>query len=134
MALAALLISNRRQEMPFDCVGTESERTTTLKRAKATIADPKNWCQRAFLVAKLDGGKQYCALGSLMRAGHDTLAAEHLLKDAAMEILGPGFVSLCRHPVAFVNDQFDHATVMKMFDAAIEESERADVETALTAG
>ena len=91
-----------------------------LIKAKALIADPKNWTQS--MLARNEKGKcvpvhsqdacKVCALGALRKAG--TQSAYMALADAAFKLGFKGIVAL--------NDHGLHEDVMEMFDKAIEEA------------
>lgn len=88
---------------------------TNLRRAKALIDAPKKWCQVHYKI-----GTRKCTYGALNLAckkSRDFLVEENFLFAAAQEL---GF----RNPTN-LNDESDHATVMKMFDRAIELAEVA---------
>ena len=91
-----------------------------LIKAKALIADPKNWTQSClarnagdmFVNVNDPSACKFCALGALRKAG--TQSAYMALADAAFKLGFKGIVAL--------NDHGLHEDVMEMFDKAIEEA------------
>lgn len=93
-----------------------------LTRARALIADPKNWTQgvsarnrKGDPVGPKDWTAcQYCAAGAVVRTGGQPAAFKAL--DNAARALHPGSFS-----VICVNDEHGHEAVLKVFDKAIGE-------------
>lgn len=96
-----------------------------LRAARARIEDPKNWTQGAF--AKLADGRGtishdpdavcWCAIGAVRaEAGTRDQAVEYYLTWAALRHFGVAGASV-------VNDCNGHASVLKMYDAAIAAAE-----------
>jgi hypothetical protein len=95
-----------------------------LKAARELISDPEHWCRGAY--ARRKNGSEcnswsksahsFCALGAFRGYGDN---AWRTLNLAAKNM---GFLS-AHH----LNDSTDHATVMEMFDRAIEHAESNDV-------
>jgi hypothetical protein len=100
----------------------------TLRAAKALIEKPENW--HVGYYAKTPGGDdtwgdlpqacKWCALGALQKVSGDPYfpigRRDHVTLEAAARKLGYDCASL-------LNDTTDHATVMRMFDLAIEMAE-----------
>ena len=99
-----------------------SETVEQLKAAKALIFDPRHWCQGAR--ARTCTGEavwfssctatSWCSYGAILKVCElvDSKHTLYLLKKVAQE--------MGRASVAVLNDETNHATVMKMFDLAIE--------------
>lgn len=94
-------------------------------QARALIADPRNWTQ-GMAARGQDGTQvfffeptavQFCAVGACRRATNDPCVEFEELDSAAQD-LGYGEAYL-------LNDRTDHATVLRMFDLAIEMAEEA---------
>ena len=120
--------------MPYDSTTYEIEETTAdkLRRAKALIEDPENWCQGIYardakgLALKsrevATDGVAFCAIGALVRAtqNRDVVWVDgketKKLWEAAKELFG--------HAPARVNDNLGHAAVMHMYERAIELAEQ----------
>lgn len=88
---------------------TQPKPPEILRKAKALIDSPKNWCQRAYKQWREDGSCAYCASGAIMEAGGGgrNITAWTYLK------------RLCDGSPAGYNDSHTHAEVMQKFDEAI---------------
>ena len=106
-----------------------------LKRAKARIVDSEHWCRHELsrdpcgvpLPPTDSRVWQWCATGAILAEGSASLweadavnLALDFLGAAASEAIG------IDRPVRadVVNDKYDHAVVMRMYDLAIEKAER----------
>lgn len=108
--------------------------STILKRAKKLISDPKRWTQHAFAKAangnvigpESDNAVCWCSIGALRKASFGTGCygrAEAMLEMAAKRFQ----IQIYRQTYPDdVNDQRDHATVLRMFDSAIRLAERQE--------
>lgn len=105
-----------------------------LREARALIEDPARWTQGALAHSKLGRavnpeGKaavRWCAMGALYKAADrvsDTFSVERYLIAAARDIGLP-------RDVDDVNDSTDRATVLRMYDRAIELAEQSPTEAA----
>ena len=77
------------------------------------IADPERWCQHDY-----HNGKRNCAIGAFRKVApneYDLWDEAEGILDACAPIPVPGGVAAA----VWVNDNSDHATVLKMFDRAI---------------
>lgn len=92
-----------------------------LKRARARIANPENWCQGVSAMDK-NGDRvwtrspdavKWCALGALA-ASTDTDAEFRLASTA----LNAAAMLLCQPNMVALNELTDHETVLKMYDLA----------------
>lgn len=93
--------------MPFDFTQVDADPVVlALVRAKARIADPKNWCR--------DGDNSY-------RPG-ETFCALLACKpgDGSMTTLSNAARELFDRSVIEVNDTLGHAAVMQVYDKAID--------------
>ena len=107
-----------------------------LKMAKAKIENPEHWCvheearNKHGLMVQADapGACQWCAYGALFAVAPPPaarLVVECLDEVASKAIQGFEFLPGQDWVHAdFVNDTTDHATVMRMYDLAIEKAER----------
>lgn len=103
--------------MPFDSATFVTTKHTATSRllmeARDLIADEKNWTQHTF-----GSGRSYCAVGALYTTCNYKVpdpvfvAAWQLLDDLATS---RGFQGM-----ANLNDLTDHATVMEVYQEAIE--------------
>lgn len=101
-----------------------------LRAAQELIRDPEHWCQGALFrdahgtASAFHNVERRCAIGALH--GSNATSTADLLNEAAKEM---GFLQrrgeLCA--AAMLNDHTDHATVMEMFDLAIEKAEAEHV-------
>ena len=93
-----------------------------LTAAKARIANPEHWCQRAFAMTtagkatlpRSPGAVRWCVSGSLMLSSDTDQEGYWLLRRRA---IAAGF-----RDVAHLNDTGTHADVMAVLDAAIKEA------------
>lgn len=130
----------------FDVAILWAQTTEALIKAKALIADPKRWTQ-SFYARDKDGNHCswcdekatcWCATGARNRVISQKLVDFPLrmrvvaFMDAAAVKLG-GVNSVFFSSAVALNDLTDHATVMKMFDLAIEESRNVLPESKETA-
>jgi hypothetical protein len=94
-----------------------------LIRAKSLIEDPKHWAQNYYAYSAegtmtgvdSEDAVSWCALGATfkMTNGEADLASE-LLQAASVDLFSDGY------DVISVNDELGHASVMQMYDKAIE--------------
>lgn len=100
---------------------------TVLREARELISDPKRWTRGAFardvegtrVRSAADEAVCWCAIGAYNRAAGGTkqLEAFRLLQRASDDLFG-------KDDPAEVNDEMDHAAVLRMFDAAIASAEK----------
>jgi hypothetical protein len=96
-----------------------------LRRAKARIEKPENWCQGSYAQPALGESRlhRFCAKGALYREtcwaeGHDygpSHQALNLLDQASWK-------TFRRSPIG-VNDAFGHEAVLQIYDVAIKQAE-----------
>lgn len=89
-----------------------------LERARALIADPRDWVQGAWTMTGEGGRVRRCAYQAVRDAAlecglPDTAAMKALTKVIADARRSP------RRAIPMFNDTFEHADVLAMFDLAI---------------
>lgn len=105
-----------------------------LKQARALIEDPERWHQGYY--ARTEDGRvvdaydpdacAWCAEGAVLKAGGSLFenAPESILLDAcAVDIAATLDLDYAVMFANHLNDQTDHATVLRMFDCAIAKAE-----------
>ena len=106
-----------------------------LKKAKALIDSPKKWTQKVYARDTKDmpvpwgssAACKFCALGAVNRVVF--LLYSHSLVFAALECLQEASNTLTGKSVAHINDTTDHATVMSIYDKAIQRAEELESES-----
>lgn len=110
--------------MPFDSVNFEKpEVVRQLEAAKALIADPTNWCQGTMAMSRHrwpigisdPQASAWCSEGAIVRITGAVSEKGNLWR----------FLRSASHELGYfapfeLNDNTNHATVMRMFDRAIE--------------
>ena len=102
--------------------------TEILRRARALIIDPKNWCTGRLSREKLDGNTQYCVLGAINKIEHgrathlqltydDTTDGYALINDACRRLFNCGDAYGC--PAVYVNNELGHDAIILALDTAI---------------
>jgi RNase adaptor protein for sRNA GlmZ degradation len=86
-----------------------------LRKARALIDTPEKWVKNRLAVLDEDPPK-YCAIGALWCSG-GTRASVRLINEVAADM---GFLNAEQ-----LNDDTDHATVMRLYDAAIAKAEES---------
>src|SRR4051794_6712739 len=97
-----------------------------LKQARGLIEDPRNWVQGNFAVAEGDApvppshwaASRWCALGAIKKFADSELRiiASARIQQSAQDLYG--------EHIEQVNDDLGHAEVMRVFDLAIQDSEK----------
>jgi hypothetical protein len=103
-----------------------------LRAAKAKIGEPDSWCMGSEAVNASDEAEdptdpeacRWCSIGAVIAVGGIGSPYVFTLLDDAAKAMGKGG-KLGLRAAALLNDTTDHATVMKMFDRAIELAEAA---------
>jgi hypothetical protein len=101
--------------------------TEVLKQAQELIRNPEDWCQgelardnrNIYIDINADGACRFCSEGAL-RVVH---GKDDFLGTVSWDLINEAAVFLGQKNAIMLNDKTDHATVMKMFDKAIELSE-----------
>ena len=105
--------------MPFDFTQVDTDPVVlALVRAKARIADRRNWCRYTLKHTLPSGRVQYCAGGAFWaddpnKSRADEFACYPALMEAT-EALFPGW------HIMDVNNTLGHAAVMQVYDKAID--------------
>ena len=100
--------------MPYDS-SKDNTITAILIRARALIADEKNFCQSGW---GRDGKR--CALHAIFDAAALPQQQSMLIKEEfpAVKLL----TQLCKEQLTFYNDRYTHAEVLALFDRGIVEA------------
>lgn len=101
----------------------KDEVTTTLKRARQLILDPRGWCRGYLSQFRHDGdGLRYCALGAIGAATSSMTFLQALASNtSARKELKAACSRLFNMEIEKVNDQEGHSAIILAFDVAIGE-------------
>lgn len=95
-----------------------------LSKAKTRIGDPDHWTACRFAVDVTDicvapdsaSASKWCALGALMAE-----TTGYTLLDYGFDVLNRAAMSLYGITITLANDHLDHASLLAVFDKAIEQ-------------
>jgi hypothetical protein len=124
------------QRLPATLLGmAQTLQRQIVSRARAIIADEVNWTSKALardssgMLCELDSARatKFCALGALVRAASEMISDEYVAHSFAMEAAQQILEAsrLAGSCLPMLNDSEGHASVLAMFDRALDTSEYA---------